>query len=135
MKVHKWIYSGEDADSLELGNITNKLMADELELEKVLGLKLNPQKDVFRFTVTINLNPLRKKERTGPPLTCIFPSTLQYNPLQPSLSSLNSLNCTCHLAYIFVPFCHGQKTTCEQKFIYFSSRFHIKSLSKGSINS
>ena len=39
MKVHKWIYSGEDADSVELGNITNKLMADKLELEKVLGLK------------------------------------------------------------------------------------------------
>ena len=69
MKVHKWIYSGEDADSVELGNITNKLMANELELEKVLGLKLNPWKDVFWFTVTINLNPLRKKERTGPPLT------------------------------------------------------------------
>ena len=69
MKVHKWIYSGEDADSVELGNITNKLMADELELEKVLGLKWNARKDVFRFGVTINLNPLRKKERTGPPLT------------------------------------------------------------------
>ena len=61
MKVHKWIYSGEEADSVELGNITNKLMADELELEKVLGLNWDSQKDAFWFSIKINLNPLRKK--------------------------------------------------------------------------
>ena len=44
-------------------------MADELELEKVLGLKWDARKDVFRFNVSINLNPLKRKERTGPPLT------------------------------------------------------------------
>ena len=44
-------------------------MADELELEKVLGLNWDSRKDAFRFSVKINLNPLKKKERTGPPLT------------------------------------------------------------------
>merc|ERR1712237_82316 len=63
MKVPKWLYSGEEADSVELGNITNKLMADEAELDKVLGLSWDSRKDVFRFSVKINLNPLRKKER------------------------------------------------------------------------
>ena len=44
-------------------------MADEIELEKVLGIKWDQQNDAFRFNVSINLNPLKKKERTGPPLT------------------------------------------------------------------
>ena len=69
MKVHKWIYSGESAGSIEMGNLTDKLMADEIELEKVLGINWNAERDVFRFIVSINLNPLKKKERTGPPLT------------------------------------------------------------------
>ena len=43
-------------------------MADKIELEKVLGINWNAEKDVFQFIVLINLNPLRKKERTGPPL-------------------------------------------------------------------
>ena len=70
MKVHRWIYSGEeDADDVKLGNITEKLMTNEEELEKVLGIKWAPRKDVFRFKVSINLNPIKRKERTGPALT------------------------------------------------------------------
>ena len=69
IKVHKWIYSRESAGSIELGNYTDKLMADETELEKVLGIKWNAEKDVFRFHVTINLNLLKRKERTGLPLS------------------------------------------------------------------
>ena len=47
MKVHRWIYSGESAANVELGNITEKLMADEIELEKVLGIKWDAQNDAF----------------------------------------------------------------------------------------
>merc|ERR1711905_98689 len=57
MKVHRWIYSGESAGSVEMGNITDKLMADKIELEKVLGIKWDAERDVFRFIVSINLNP------------------------------------------------------------------------------
>ena len=57
------------AGSVEMVNYTDKLMADEIELEKVLGIKWDAEKDVFRFIVSSNLNPLKKKERTGPPLT------------------------------------------------------------------
>ena len=52
-----------------MGNITDNLAADEVELEKVLGIKWDMAKDVFKFLVSFNLNPIKRKERTGPPLT------------------------------------------------------------------
>ena len=39
MSVHKWIYSKESGGTVEMGNITDNLSADEVELEKVLGIK------------------------------------------------------------------------------------------------
>ena len=39
MEVHKWIYSKEEGETVELGNMTGKLASDEVELEKVLGIK------------------------------------------------------------------------------------------------
>ena len=67
MKVHKWIYSREDmeTDSVEWGNLAE----DEIELERVLGIKWNPGREVFKFVVSINLHPIKKKARSGPPLT------------------------------------------------------------------
>ena len=71
MKVHKWIYSREDEepDLVELGSAVGSLAEDDIELERVLGIKWNPGKDVFKFMVSINLHPMKKKARSGPPLT------------------------------------------------------------------
>ena len=77
MLVHKWIYSKESG-TVDMGNLTGKLTADEVELEKVLGIKWDAKKDVFRFIVSINLHPLKKKEHMGPPLSKVVQKN---NPL------------------------------------------------------
>jgi len=38
-------------------------------LERVLGNRWNQGKDVFKFVVSINLHPMKKKARSGPLLT------------------------------------------------------------------
>ena len=54
---------------MEVGNISGNLAADEFKLGWVLGIKWNPGRDVFKFVVSINLHPMRKKARSGPPLS------------------------------------------------------------------
>ena len=51
-----------------MGNISGNLAESEVQLERVLGIKWNPGKDVFKFEVSINLHPMKKKARLGPPL-------------------------------------------------------------------
>ena len=52
-----------------MGNVSGDLAEDEIQLERVLGIKWNLGKDVFKFVVSINLHPMKKKARSGPPLT------------------------------------------------------------------
>ena len=71
IQVHEWVYSKEDiyAESVELGNVSGGLAEDEIQLERVLGIKWNLGRDVFKFVVSINLHPMKKKARSGPLLT------------------------------------------------------------------
>ena len=52
-----------------MGNVSGDLAEDEIQLERVLGIKWNPGKDVFKFVVLINLHLMKKKARSGPLLT------------------------------------------------------------------
>ena len=68
MHVKKWVYSGDSqCESVEVGDTLNTALS--LDLERMLGITWDPYKDVFRFTMRINLSPLKNKSRTGPDLT------------------------------------------------------------------
>ena len=70
MKVKGWVCSGDDnRGSMEMGDVTSCLTAEDEDTEKVLGILWCPKKDVFKFRVRINLTPMKKKSRTGPDLT------------------------------------------------------------------
>ena len=51
-----------------MGN-SEDCVSEVVETERMLGILWEPEKDVFRFKVRINLSSLRKKERLGPDLT------------------------------------------------------------------
>ena len=68
MHVKKWVYSGDSqCESVEVGDTLNTALS--LDLERMLGIPWDPYKDVFCFTMRINLSPLKNKSRTGPDLT------------------------------------------------------------------
>ena len=53
---------------MELGETRDVAVNNEND-EKMLGITWNPFKDVFQFSVKINLSPLKNKSRTGSDLT------------------------------------------------------------------
>ena len=69
MKVKKWIISGEsliqevDMKSMEVVSHQGS------DGERMLGVMWIPDEDVFKFSVRINLSPLKNKSRIGPDLT------------------------------------------------------------------
>ena len=67
MQVKRWIRCGEvQSGSVQVGNFMDSESLDMPESERMLGVLWVPEKDVFRFTVRINLTPLKNKVRTGP---------------------------------------------------------------------
>ena len=68
MKVKKWVISGDKTDSVNMGE-SEDCSTGEIETERMLGILWEPEKDIFRFRVRINLTSLKKKERLGPDLT------------------------------------------------------------------
>ena len=71
MRVKRWIFSGDSSqDPVQLGEAeVISSSGSEPELERMLGIIWDPRKDVFRFTVCINMSPLKNKSRVGPDLT------------------------------------------------------------------
>ena len=69
MKVKQWIVSGDNQDDVEVGSLTNCLTPEKAEVERVLGIIWNQQKDSFKLSVRINLSPLKKKSTVGPDVT------------------------------------------------------------------
>ena len=69
MKVKQWVLSGDSQESaIEVGEAVSVVLED-IDCERMLGIKWDPSRDVFRFSVNINLSPLRNKSRTGPNLS------------------------------------------------------------------
>ena len=69
MKVKMWIVSGDSQGEVEVGNLSDNLTLEDAEIERVLGIVWQPERDVFKFSVKINLSPLQKKSRRGPDLS------------------------------------------------------------------
>ena len=44
-------------------------MREDMEIERVLGFVWQPVRDVFKFSVKINLSLSKKKSQTGPDLS------------------------------------------------------------------
>ena len=65
MRVKQWVFSGDVADNMELGDIVENLPLEDSSTKRLLGVIWDPNMDVFRFSVRINLSPLKKKMRTG----------------------------------------------------------------------
>ena len=69
MKVKQWIVSGDNQYDEEVGSLTDCLAPEKAEVERVLGIIWNQQKDSFKLSVRINLSPLKKKSTVGPDVT------------------------------------------------------------------
>ena len=70
MKVKKWIYSGDSQEfAVGVGNAVDVVFSEGVETERMLGILWYPAADVFKFSVKINLSPLKNKSRTGPDLS------------------------------------------------------------------
>ena len=69
MKVKRWIVSGDSQGEVEDRYLSDNLMVENAGIERVLGVVWQPGRDVFKFSVKINLSPLRKKSQTGPNLS------------------------------------------------------------------
>ena len=69
MKVKRWIVSGDSQGEVEAGNLSDNLTLEDAEIEQVLGVAWQPGRDVFKFSMKINLSPLRKKSWKGPDLS------------------------------------------------------------------
>ena len=69
MKVKQWIVSGDNQNDVEVRSLTNCLTREKAEVERVLGIIWNQQKDSFKLSVRINLSPLKKKSTVGPDVT------------------------------------------------------------------
>ena len=52
-----------------MGNAVDVVFSEGVETERMLGILWYPARDVFKFTVKINLSPLKNKSRTGPDLS------------------------------------------------------------------
>ena len=66
MEVKHWTYSGTQSGADISVNVVSH---DSSEGERMLGVMWEPVADIFKFTVKINLSPLKNKARTGPDLS------------------------------------------------------------------
>ena len=68
MRIKKWVYSGDKCGEVTIGETVS---IGELDsgTERMLGVLWEPGKDVFKFSIKINLSSLKNKTRTGPDLT------------------------------------------------------------------
>ena len=66
MEVKRWTYSGTQTGSAEAVEVVSH---ESSEGERMLGVIWEPVADIFKFTVKINLSPLKNKARTGPDLS------------------------------------------------------------------
>ena len=68
MQVKRWVFSG-DGEQIGIGEVQENMSLEETTSERMLGIIWDPQEDVFKFKVRVNLSPLKKKSRLGPDLT------------------------------------------------------------------
>ena len=61
MMVKRWIVCGDSQGEVEAGNLSDNLTLEDAEIEQVLGVAWQPGRDVFKFSMKINLSPLLKK--------------------------------------------------------------------------
>ena len=69
MHIKKWVYSGENVEHIDIGEISGNLPVEEGNLERMPGVMWKPASDSFHFTVRINLSTLKKKIRVGPDIS------------------------------------------------------------------
>ena len=69
MKVKHWTYSGESRFQVDSTDAVKVVSHESSEGERMLGVLWEPIKDIFKFTVRINLSPLKNKMRQGPDLS------------------------------------------------------------------
>ena len=69
MRIKNWIYSGDVAGQVDIGEIAGSLPLEENGVERMLGVVWEPGRDVFKFVVRINLSTLKKKSRLGPDIS------------------------------------------------------------------
>ena len=69
MRIKKWIYSGENTQHVDIGEISGSLPLEDSGIERMLGVMWDPKSDSFRFAVRINLSTLKKKSRIGPDIS------------------------------------------------------------------
>ena len=60
MHVKKWVLSGEKTGNMvKVGESSEIVNAEGSEYERMLGVTWDPDRDVFKFRVQINLSPLK----------------------------------------------------------------------------
>ena len=69
MKVKHWVYSSSNQEVLSVGESSEVSVLGDLEMERMLGVLWDAGLDVFKFTVRVNLSPLKKKSRQEPDLS------------------------------------------------------------------
>ena len=69
MKVKGWTYSGVNLGTPGAEETVQVVAHDSTDGERMLGVLWEPVKDVFKFTVKVNLSPLKNKTRLGPDLS------------------------------------------------------------------
>ena len=67
MRVKQWTYSKESQMSIPVGAV-DVVQASSLEGERMLGVMWEPLRDVFKFSIKINLSPMKNKSRLEPDL-------------------------------------------------------------------
>ena len=67
--IKEWIFSGNSTETVGIGDLSNNVPIEDIEMERMLGISWDPSADVFRFQVRINLSTLKKKSRVGPDIT------------------------------------------------------------------
>jgi len=67
MHVKRWICSENDHGVTQWGDVT--LPTEDTEMERMLGVLWDSAADSFKFTVQINLSPIKKKSRQGPDIS------------------------------------------------------------------
>ena len=70
-EIKKWSFSGKNVNKEAKFNdagLTTENKPGETEIHKILGMKWDPNFDVFKFDVHLNFSPKHRKLRTGPDL-------------------------------------------------------------------
>ena len=79
MKVKHWMYSGKYGNSSKEVSTVEVVSHDGAEGERMLGVYWKSGKDIFKFSMKVNLSPLKNKERSNPDLS---KEDLMSNPIR-----------------------------------------------------